>query len=319
MGKIVSFKEFHERNDIPTLLTAYSYEDRIVESLKRITKLFAIKKAIIFVYDGEKYLCNEAIKKWQINREQMRRLLLSSGVIIEEVPCKHDQVIDIPAKICTAIAPDEKVIIDITGLTKNYIIKIAQTFDLRDTLFFYTRGGTYRRPTTEEIEVAVDKIIPIDGFEGDVDIDKNDLVVLALGYEGNRALSFLRKFETEPIYALIGSPYTENESINKEFIESAKMANKQLLNVHRVLCYEEPVHSLDPFLFVNDLEKAIKRHFNIEKYNVCLSCLGTKLQTLGLYLYWKRNPRSQILYSVPTKRFLIPLKTGDSWIVEFNR
>jgi hypothetical protein len=307
-----------KKREIDTLITAYSYEDRIIDSLKRSLEVFDVKKAILLVYDGETYLDVSAIRKWTENKKKMDNFLASSSVAKTEISCRHDNVTRISEDLLKIINQNEKILMDITGLTKNYILKLAQVLSSKCTSFLYTRSGGYRIPTKEEMSVSINRIEPLSGFEGYVGIDKNDLLVLMLGYEGNRSLAFLKKFDTEPVLVMIGNPYLENEEINNLYVDSAKKANRQLINVHRVALYETPVHSLNPFLFAEDLGLAVGKYPNIERYNICLSCLGTKLQTLGLYLYWKKNPQCQIWYDVPNKRFDFSSGAGDSWIIEFE-
>lgn len=327
MGRFVAldnFKKNHKKRRFDTLIAAYSYEDRVVDSIKRSIRTFNVRRVVLFVYDGETYLDKPTIEKWQINRERIRQLLDSYGISIDEIPCKHDDITEVHQYLQKVIELRGTVLIDITCFTKNYILKLAKIFDFehlfdsQDILFFYTRSKMNRVPTPEEMAVSIDRIEPVKGFEGYINLDRNDLVVLILGYEGNRSLAFLRKFETEPTFAMIGAPYVKDNNVNRLYRDSAEAANTRLLNIHRVICYEKPVHSLDPFLFAQDLEVAINNYHNIKGHNICLSCLGTKLQMLGVYLYWKRNPSCQILYSVPNKRFDISSGTGKSWVIEFQ-
>jgi hypothetical protein len=311
-----TFATSHGKRHFDILLTAYSYEERIVDSLKRSIESFDIGKSILIVYDGRDYLEEHALNKWLRNKEEICKLLTASHINTHEISCKHDEVTEISQHLKEIVGSNQTLLIDITGMTKNYILKLAQIFDSEHTYYLYTRGEIDQVPTQQEMSVSINRIETVEGFEGYTSIDKNDLVVLILGYEGNRSLAFLKKFETEPTLAIIGSPHVEDESINTLYTEAALDANRQLLNIHRVHLYEKPTHSLNPFLFAGDLETAINSYPNKERYNFCLSCLGTKLQTLGLYLYWKRNPECQIFYSVPNKRFFISSGVGKSWIIK---
>ena len=316
-GQMVPLESFSkDSKNRYTLITAYCYEDRSVDSLERSIKSFNIKKAIVMRYNAEDYLDNSTLRKLEKNEERMNRLMKNAGVKITEILCKDDNVVKSSEKLRNTIEPNkEKILIDITGFTKNYILKLAQIFSSKTTLFLYTRSKGHRLPTDEEQSLSIKKIIPINGFEGYVNIDKKDFLVLILGYEGNRALAFLKKFETEPVLALIGSPSLDNEEINKKYIEHAKRANTSLLYTHRVAVYDIPVHSYNPFLFSNDLEKAIMQFPHIERYNICISCLGTKMQTLGTYIFWKKYPKCQVLYSLPYKRLNIGSGAGTSWVI----
>lgn len=319
MIQLEDFSKNSKDKYIDTLITAYCYEDRIIDSLERSIGEFNIKRAMVIRYNGEDYLDDSTFRKWKRNKERMDELMKSAGIKVTEIPCKDDDATKLSKNLSTDVEPNrEKILIDITGFTKNYILKLAQIFDSKSTLFLYTRSKKYRLPILKEQSSSINKIIPIDGFEGFVNIDKKDFLILILGYEGNRSLAFLKKFGTEPVLALIGSPYLRDKEINKTYIESAKKANNLLLNIHRVVLYDSPTHSYNPFLFAKDLDSAIMKFPKKEKYNVCVSCLGTKMQTLGTYLYWKKNPNCQLLYSVPYERFDIRSGAGTSWIISLG-
>jgi hypothetical protein len=303
---------------IDVLIAAYSYETRVVDSLKRCLAIFDIKRAVLLSYDGDKFLDRSDIEKRNRVSDEIDALLRFSNLPTKRISCKHDDVVTIQDELRKLVSPSDRVLVDVTGFTKNYILALAKALNHGTTLFFYTQSLGHRVPSMEEMSISVSSIQPIVGFEGYVSVNKSDLLILVLGYEGNRSLAFLRKFETEPILALIGSPHYEDEKRNLIYVESARKANLQLLNVHRVYLHEKFIHSLDPFLFAQDLEDAVKEHFNSAKYNFCVSCLGTKMQTLGLYVYWKRNPGCQIWYTIPNKRFDISSDAGESWIVKLD-
>jgi len=313
-GEMIPMERFRGCTNMDVFITAYCYEDRVVESTKRIIEQFKIGRVYIFKYNVDDYLEADAVKSWQKNKAEMERILKLAGITLKEINCKHDDIMEL-YRLNKIIHVKEKVLIDITGFTKNYILGLVRLLDRPGTLFFYTRGE-YRAPTPQELNISIRKIEILPGFEGFTRLDRKDLVVLILGYEGHRALAFLNKFDVEPVYAIMGIPF-ESEERNRQYINNIRKANNALLNVHRVFLSKEYTHSLEPFLFAEDLERIIKTFPLIEQYNVCISCLGTKLQTLGLYLYWKRN-QCQIWYSVPNKRFNIIQGVGQSWVIRLN-
>jgi hypothetical protein len=319
-GEILPIDIFKKNNgmiNIGTLLTAYSYEDRVVDSLQRSTQTFNIKRATILDYNVKDYLDTYTYTKWKKNRERMRKILQSKNIEINELSCRDDDTTTLPKDIETNIRTEERVLVDISSLTRNYLLHFARVLDSYLTLFLYT-GRETRPLTDEEQSLSIRKIIPIDGFEGISHVERTDLVVLILGYEGNRALAFLNKFETNPVFALIGIPFSSDPKTEDIYKRGVTSANSKFLKVHRVARYEPFLHSLDPFAFAKELNDAITSFPKLQDYNVCISCLGTKMQTLGLYLYWKYNRTCQLLYSIPYKRLDISSSTGSSSIIRFD-
>lgn len=320
MGFILPIEDFLKKNTIEDpliLITAYSYEDRSIESTKKITETIQIEETIIIQYDIEVYLDSETLKKWERNKETIKKLLNKQKIKFKTIDCHHDSTSALN-NILDIVDKNKKFIIDITCFTKNYILKLAQLFEMFNVFFFYTRSKDIRPLTTHESSVSIDRIEPVEGFEGFMEINKKDLIVLLLGFEGNRALAFLSKYETEPIYVLISSPFFKDNQDNDWYIKTAEDSNKQLLNIHRVFEFNENIHSLEPFAVAEEINRAIQAFDNLNNYNLCLSCLGTKLQTLGLYIYWKSHPTSQLLYTIPIKRYDFSTGAGTSYIINLK-
>jgi len=298
-----------------TLITSYSYEDRIIDSLKNILDKFIINNVIIINYQEEYYLDDYTIVLRKKKVELINKILKNKKLKIYVIDCKYDNTTNIENYFSNKKLYKNDYIFDLTGVTSNYILKITDLLNNNIKYFFYTRSEDYRIPNDREMSVSFDKIIILNGFEGFVHTDKKDLIMIFLGYEGNRALSFLKKYEIEPLYVIISHPHSQDESKNKLFIDSVKEANRTLLNVHRVKLYDGFVHSLNPIIFSEEVLKVINNFPNIDSYNICITCLGSKLQSLGLYFFWKKNQNCQLLYSIPVKRFDIRKGVGTSLII----
>ncbi len=209
-------------------------------------------------------------------------------------------------------------VIDITTFPKNYILKFCQELEDYNTVFQYTLGERYLEPTEEEKRVGVSKIVPIDGFEGKIVINGDTLLILILGFEGNRALAFLDEFHSGRILALIGAPSIEIRKENEEdqkYLKEARQCNQYLLNNSFVSPIN--VNSLNPFIFCQQLKDIVNSEVKGQDYvNIIIAPIGTKAQTLGLYLYWKYNKNVQILYPIPNRRTKVALKTGKTFIYQ---
>ena len=299
------------------LIVAVSYEERGFYSLKRATEHFKIEKVILLLYDVKNYLEPDALRRWNQEYRKVISYLDSIGLAYKSYYSDHDKLEDTIKYLTSSEAdiinlPD---IIDITTLPKNYILGLAKVFDSKGTLFLYTRGEIHRVPDEKEQLININKIITVDGFEGEIDLDKEDILVLILGFEGNRALAIFSDFPSDRNIALVGQPKL-TEEIDFAYAERAKQSNIYLLNNSAVVT--RMADSYDHYRFCDDLEIAVAEKSEDKSYNVCIAPIGTKAQTLGLYLYWKKYPTTQILYAVPSKRIHIASGTGDTWVYTIN-
>jgi len=311
MNSPVKLEEFVPTSSY-TLIIAVSYEARGIVSLERIASKFVINDVLLICFDVDNYLSDEDLANWKQQKMEMVALLKKSSINYRELNLSHKSLVE----ACTLIDIDNismPVIVDITTFPKNYILFFARLFDFDNTLFLYTRGDFHRIPDKDEKYIGITQIIPIDGFEGVIDIEKEDVVVLILGYEGNRAFSFLSDFSSNKIVALIGTPNVSPD-VDQQYITYAKHCNEFLLNNSVVQDYL--IDSYDHFDFLKQFKKII--HEFESAYNICLAPIGTKAETLGLFLYWKENPKVQILYPVPNKRINIAVGTGDTLVYSLH-
>lgn len=298
-----------ENTDFDNLITAVSYEDRGFFSVEKILENFNVKRAIVILFGGE-YLDKELQKTWEKQKEILIKIFKEQKVDYKEIYCDSVFFGDSIERIVDITQNESANIINITTLPKNYILRLAKEFDKKTNIFFYSRSE-YREPTKRELNIGIKKIIPIEGFEGMRELTSEDLLILVLGYEGHRALSFLSIFSPYKVLPLVSIPKEGNKNIDSRFYNNVVSCNIDLLRKHTVLKNPDggfyTVSSVNHLSFSKEIEEIINFYFeNSPKKNhddICISPLGTKSQTLGLYLYCKRNPATQVIYSVPTKRF----------------
>lgn len=298
------------------LITAVSYEDRGLSSVKTIIENFKIEKVILIIFDGKNYLSQKLQEKWEKQKNDLLNIFREFNIEYIEEKCTAVFFRDSIEKIKNIIGNKLPNIINITTLPKNYILRFAKDFDNEENLFYYYRG-IYRKPTEEELGIGIRDIIPIEGFEGCIELDTEDLLVLILGYEGHRALSFVSKFSPYRILPLISIPNEGNKKEDADFYFNALNCNWNLLRKHSVLKKRDitfyTISSLNHLNFCAELENILDYYIE-GKYNIIVSSIGTRAQTLGLYLYWRRHPASQIVYSVPIERFSIATGESEGWI-----
>lgn len=301
------------------LITAVSYEKRGISSVKSIINNLKINKVILILFDGKNYLSKKLQEKWEDQKKELINIFNENKIEYIEFNCNSVFFYDGIENIMTLVGHELPNIINITTLPKNYILRFAKEFDNEANIFYYHRS-VYRKPTKEELKIGIREIVPIEGFEGFMELNQEDLLVLILGYEGHRAFSFISKFSSYRILPLISVP-NEGDSIeDKLFYDNDIFCNRNLLRKHSVLKKKDETYytiaSLNHLNFFNELESIIKEYLQHNNDNICISPMGTRAQTLGLYLYWRKHPEIQIVYSVPIKRFSIAVADGESegWI-----
>ena len=312
MGKIIPLSDLPIYDEI-ILVSAISYEGRGFVSLQRIAEKFKIKKCLFIQLNVDEYLTQEVLKIWEREKERTLSFLKEKNIPYKFLNARDDDFMNVFEKIKAEISDNDRIIVDITTLPKNYILKVCQEMEKYPVIYAYTRGERYTELSEEEKNVGISKIIPVDGFEGKISINKETLLVLILGFEAHRALPFLEEFPQSKILALISAPgigIQEKNDEEEKYLKQSRKANKLLLNNSFVKSVE--VNSIDPFVFYNQLKAIIDLTTNKKECNIVIVPIGTKAQALGLYLYWKTNPNIQVLYPVPNKRPNIATKSGES-------
>lgn len=299
------------------LITAVSYEERGFLSVKSIIENLKIEKVILIYLDGRNYLSKSLQDKWEEQQKQLLNIFDKYKIEYMEINCNSIFFYDTIERIKSLVGITISNIINITTLPKNYILKFAKIFDDETNIFFYYRS-VYRKPTNEELNIGIREIIPIEGFEGCIELNAEDLLVLILGYEGHRALSFVSKFSPYRILPLISIPNEGDKIEDNNFYKNDLACNSNLLRKHSILKKKDGsfyiISSLNHINFFIELEQIIENYLQSNKDNICISPMGTRAQTLGLYLYWRKHPKTQIVYSVPIERFSVTAGESEGWI-----
>ncbi len=303
-----SFIENSENTKYNFLLTAISYEERGFTSVKKIIENFSFTSVYLFSF-GTRYLDEYLIKKWEKQKKDLANFFKEKKIPYQIIECNpilfkttFEQIKDLSPPL----------IINITTFPKNYILKLAKEFDNPINIFIYSKSD-YREPSIDELNSCVENILPIEGFEGTREISNEDMLVLILGYEGHRALSFLSKFSPHKILPLIGIPRLGNIDEDEFYYKNVLRCNWNLLRKQSVIKNEWNyfflISSLSHIDCYNEMSSIITEKIK-EDHDLCISPLGTKPQTLGLYLFWRDHPETQIIYSIPVTRFdITQLKT----------
>jgi len=129
-------------------------------------------------------------------------------------------------------------------------------------------------------------------FGGRFSVEKEKLLILLLGYEIDRPLLLWR--ELEPSRTILAEGF---EPTVQSFYQGNKKAVDELCKYGHTEIVK--ISANDPYKAKDQLSELFRNH--LDKYNIFVSPLNTKLQALGLYLAWEVNPDIQIVIAFPDK------------------
>lgn len=167
----------------------------------------------------------------------------------------------------------------------------------------------------QPLSFGIRQIFPIPTYSGNYDFSKDSLLILLLGYEGSRALALFDDMDPAECLLLIPKP-----AYNKEWEGRTEEMNKGIINIVGRSKIEY-IHSRNPVKVAQQVYKILSKP-KYSRYNHIISPLGTKPQTLGLYLYLSTNPLNTVLiYGAPLRHneLFYSRGIGRSWVLPFNK
>ena len=266
---------------------------------------------------------SEGSKKREQNYNEMKNILNNYGNITEFI-IYEDQPIPMIQNIIKNINYIKKqnvklsITIDTSTIIKwhtLFLIKILDLLNLLDiTRFLYTEPNDYHTDLIQPLSFGMKKIFALPGFVGNYDFTKELLLVLMLGYEGSRAKAIFENTDPDECLLLIAKP-----AYHEEWEGRTEEMNRELINIlgENKIDYIKP---RNPILVAKKLKKILGKK-KYENYNIFISPLGTKPQTLALYSYLGINStNTTIIYGAPYKYNQLFYSTGigDSWILPFR-
>jgi hypothetical protein len=189
--------------------------------------------------------------------------------------------------------------LDITTFTKIHLMLILKTIDdleiWENLRIFYTEPRDYNVDLYLPMSKGLSEIARIDNFVSSSSPTLSKLLVVFLGYEGDRAKAIYENEEPNDIVLVIPKP-----AYHKEWEDRTENMNQMLIR----MVGEEKIrfaHSLNPLLVSLTLKKLLS-DFPFEKWRWSVVPLGTKPQSVGLYMFWRENKDLfSIIYAPPLK------------------
>jgi hypothetical protein len=151
-------------------------------------------------------------------------------------------------------------------------------------------------------------------FSGSLDSLKADVLVILLGFEGQRAKEVANEINPEVIIPINGFP-----SYRPEFKDISILLNDEILKETEISKNLRYSPSNNPFETKNELISIYRNR--CKRYNISIAPLGPKPMALGCCLFVLENPECRIVYPYP-QEYNPKASNGyeRSWIflIEFN-
>jgi hypothetical protein len=298
------------------LICCASPEERCKGVVQRLAPDYRSRIVLFLRYTNHKS------KKRERNIQEMKDRLKSVGEI-HEIAIDEDKPIPILREIIDDIMKQNKnnekprITMDISTMIKWHLLILLKGLDLTKkggTLrFLYTEPKDYITDLFQPLSFGIHSIFPIPTYSGNFDFSKNSLLVLILGYEGNRAMALYEEMDPTDCLLLIAKP-----SYHKEWEGRTEKMNKEIINTVGALKIRY-IHSRNPVKVSEQLHKLLSSPV-YQQYNHIISPLGTKPQTLGLHLYLSANPPNTVLiYGSPARHneLFYSKGIGRSWVLPY--
>lgn len=213
------------------------------------------------------------------------------------------------------------VTIDMTCFTKLYLFELlyflAEERGFHNLQVVYNQAKAYG---SAKLTKGISKIFYIPHFAGDFLPGRETVLIAFLGFETERALGIWEHYEPFRTIVVLSDP-----PLRKGYLERAEELNSFL--VSRPAVIRRTMNPYDPFEVAEGLEELYRERCTDrgdEVYNVAVISLGTKVQALGLFLFWRRHKNVRITYAFPQRygvgyssrksgeNFAFPLELGGT-------
>lgn len=272
-----------------------SFEDRTTAVVNKFSAAYRISSSFVFKYDEK----NRTALRDQ-NFEKLMNALLQHSENVFPIVCDHHDPLDGISKIhdlCEnrgVSLQGKNVTVDITTFTKQYLLVLLKFIEKqkpKSMRLFYTEPEDYGVRWDKPLSYGLIDIVSVPSYGGHFYIEKENLLILTLGYEGDRSYGIWERFAPHKTIILIGRPSFRDswegrvEEFNKKLISKL---SKDSINY---------IPTLDPFEVSKNLDNLIQRYS--ERFNISVSPLGPKPQVVGCYLSIRKHPDIQIIYAIP--------------------
>jgi len=186
-----------------------------------------------------------------------------------------------------------QVYLDISTFNRQNLLIVLFLLRVKYQVAEITCYYTVPKDTNVDISKCAHGVNTVPFFGGKQSNDKNKLLILMVGFEYDRAVHLWEKLEPSKTLLIVGDEPTEEKFLNRNLEIVDKIKNRIDVEDADIRRFS----ARDPLKARDDIENVIREFSN--DYNIIVSPMNTKIQTLGLYLAWENYPDVQIVYSRP--------------------
>ncbi len=285
LNKVETIQPIGIKDDL--FITCASFEDRCLGSAR---KLGAESTDIIILYKF-----TEPNSKREILVKEMKGYLEKKANKLIQIDVSHSKtsrgVLELH-KLCQSkglLSKNLEITIDITTFTKSLLLEllfyVRAFLKVKSLRLVYTLPKEYAHPEEGELSFGIKSCNVLPSYWGGWSPIKDDLLAIILGFEEMRAWSLINHFDANLNWLFVTKPGSR-----PEWSQSSEKYNERLLKEVRCI---DSIPALDIKKTANTLETYITKEINA-KYNIFISPMGTKPQTIGLFYYIITHPELPI-------------------------
>lgn len=237
------------------------------------------------------------------NLEEARQLGSGVGKVFD-IPAQHvDPLIGLDHLANAISESDSKsgvVTVDISTFPKNSLLVTLKSIEMVEGVkmvrVVYTEPTSYSTSSHQSHSFGLRRTRVVPTFSAPFRANRELVLVMQLGYEGDRALGIWQRIQPHRTIVALGRPaYRPDWENVSERINSPLLSTLQSSDIH----YVDPRNPWSTYRFLESVVGAS----SAESDNYFIAPLGTKPEAVGAYLFSRAFPHAAtVIYAAPVDR-----------------
>jgi len=248
-------------------ISAYNSSDRVVDvftGIRSARKVWMVHPE--YNYSRDEWPAGEVVAPTGISeREQVNSLVNALG----------------------ELAPGVSIGIDITGFMRNVLIFLVaklESLGVKSFVAIYTEPSAYtRQENTRFSTTTTGRVKTVEGLGSSMDYRK-DAVILGVGYDHELVGQVMTARKGAVVRPLFSFPSLSPDMYQQSAIRASMSGDKALSDDWVTNRKFAPAN--DPFVTAAVISEMVANLDSLDRYNIYLSPLATKVQALGSIVYW---------------------------------